>query len=119
AVVSAVRTAILATVRAAVVSAVRPALIAVMPVVVVMAVGAIPEAPLVVAAAVPLETRVVHARLRLVIVLAHRLHRRLQIAFITVVVAEFIARLQATASVHAIAARTHVLVAEGHDDAVI
>ena len=64
-----------------------------MPVVVVVPI-AIPETLLVVAAPVPLEALVVHARLRLMIVLAHRLHRRLEIAFITVVVAELIARLQ-------------------------
>jgi hypothetical protein len=116
---AAVGPAILATVVPAIWPAIWPAIIAVMPVVVVMAIAAIPEALLVVATAVPLETRIVHARLRVVIVLAHRLHRRLQIAFITVVVAELIARLQATAAIHAIAPRSHMLVAEGHDDAVI
>jgi hypothetical protein len=111
---AAVGPAILATV----VAAIWPPIVAVMPVVVVVPI-AIPETLLVVAAPVPLEALVVHARLRLMIVLAHRLHRRLEIAFITVVVAELIARLQATAAIHAIATRSHVLVAEGHDDAVI
>jgi hypothetical protein len=90
--------------------------------------SAIAEAMLIMPAARPFEALIVHPLLRLMLVLACRLHRRLDVALVPLVVAELVARLHALLrewtppAVHAIAARahlTHVLLAEGHDDAVV
>lgn len=94
----------------------------------VLAAVAIAVAVLIVAAALPLEALIVGARLVLVIVLAHGLHRGLRAALVAILVAELIARLHAVVraertvaapAVHAFSARSHLLVAESHDDAVV
>jgi hypothetical protein len=107
------------------------AILAIGPVVAILAVA---EALRVVAAALAVETLVVvvlvivHARLRLHLV-TRRLHHRLHLAVITLVV-ELIAgihgivrheltRAVQALAVHLLAVRPHVLLTEGHDDAII
>jgi hypothetical protein len=92
-----------------------------------MPIGAVAEAVLIMASPLALEPLIVDSRLGLV--LAHANEGRLRVAFLALLLREFVGGLHgivghegsmtAHPAIHPLASLGHVLVAEGHDDAIV